>query len=85
MLTGRRHSGPIRSVSERCLEIHENSKLLQQNRDGDVAVKREDLAILQVEYVAARSVNLLPVGEMVPGGMTRSPLCVPLRDSSAKT
>src|SRR5580658_5581707 len=54
--------GPLRSVSERRLEIHEDSQLLQKNRDSDVTVKREDFAILEVEYVAARSVYLLSGG-----------------------
>lgn len=47
------------SVSQRRLEVHEHSKLLQQNGNGDVAVKREDPAILQAEYVAARRAHHL--------------------------
>ena len=46
-------------MSQRRLKIHEHSKLLQQNGNGDVAVKREDPAILQAEYVAARRAHHL--------------------------
>src|SRR5712672_1037353 len=49
-------------MSEGRLKIHENPELLQKNRHGHVAVKREDLAILYAEHVAARGVNLLPGG-----------------------
>src|SRR5258708_25101445 len=50
------------SVSQRRLDIHENPNLLQQNGNGDVAVKREDLAILQAEYVAAGRAHHLAGG-----------------------